>query len=436
MSETFNTGQSSRERFNDIYKNLDERRERVFRDKSLTDDEIIDQMQEVDQLKVSHILEEHKQNDETLTSPDDLEKRLLDVASGDFYTDIQPNTSVYQKVSGRDVEEENEMCLTLDSMTCTRDSIVRFSVCVTEPYKSGDFHVEHAGVIEVDLIHKRVHTVLAPEGIAMERPRTLRPVYADLDSLKRNAIHALTNLIEPTKHIPTAYKGGDAKAVNERREGGLTKIEAERVSTLKCRKRVFRGIEDLGTLPDKLSSLEQSWSEQEREVITEEEVDGELHFEIYVRGLDGTYTLLNQRPTIRDGFRIQSELEEMFVRNTITDATIICSGTWVDRYLRNLEPAPSPTAHTRRLKGRVILVLPREVEEDVRVLQEKIRTSGISSLDDDEREDLKTILATDEDGLVQLFSAGGIIYKSDTFSPGSIVSAPSKPNNYYYTQGV
>lgn len=437
MNESFNSNPSPVEKKKSTFAVLKERREKVFRNMNLKNDEIIDQMQEIDQLRISTELDYMNINSD-FSNEDlgEIESHLLNVTSKDFYTEIQPETNVYHKMAGKDLEEENALCLTLDGMNVLGDGKIRFSIRVTEPYKKGDFHVEHAGIIEVDVTNNRVHSILAPEGIAIERPRTLRPAYAELKSLTQNAMHALSNLLEPTKHNPSSYKEGNKEGDSKKNEERLTKIEREKMSTLKCRKRTFHRMEDLDSLPEKLISLEESWSEQERAVLTEAVGDNKVRFSVFIKERGGKYSELDEQPTLQDAVSLQSELGSLFVSGKIDSVTLICKGTWVDRYLRNLEPAPSPTGHTRRLTGKIILVLPQNANSDLRSLQEKIKANGINGLNQDEKEDLKTLLATDEEGLLNVFSKGGVVYKSDTFSSGASVGNPVRPNDYYYTKGV
>lgn len=402
------------------------RREEIFRDKDIVDeDQRLEMMQETDFERAQLILDDPKMYNEYQSQTDDepresLRQDLLEVISRPHYM-LTPGMELFIAPS---VKSENQISrLEFVSKRELKSGVLRFSLRIYEPFMGNserEEHLEHVGVIDVDISNRGIRSIVIPEAISLERPRKLFPPVSnrDMESLKKHLINSFLQFIKIPEYLPQATTGRTVEPNENNR--GRKPIEIADVveSTLMFRRRTI----DAGHL-DKIgrevADLVNSWSDDEKRVL--KDVGGgniRLQFFSRMRGESGTsvYTELFEKPRADDLQIVCSLIKKEINEKRASDVTIVCFGSWVGRKYKNLEPGTSPSAHLRRTPGKIILILNRAaVNPELRNLQEKINNQ--KELTKEDLVLLGNIIVLGAAQLNEIVKKGGIIFKDGSFSP-------------------
>ncbi len=419
----------SKESSTERLRGLERAREHIFRSKEFSDDEQrLEQMQEIDYRRAALIADGDEYTAHKETTPqtafqefftNQAEQSLLALfEKGNLHYHLPPGIEYIET----ETDNGNTVAFRMEfvGQEVIKDrGICRFQLRVFEPYDAdqGGHNIEHAAVVDVDLLTKTVRTVVVPVGIAHERPRMLLPASPDTGLLSGKVAIGLRTLVSIPDQIPKAAGDGitEAHGAVDARKNTLAPVDLldQMESTIMWRRRTLTP-ETESTLPAQVESLLNSWSDEERAVLREA---GEGSIKLRIISSSGAnetaqFYEAEEHPDAADMEAIERTVHAEFGRGA-EDVTISCVGSWVPRMQRNLPPGPSKRPHLKRRREGIRLYLnPRASTPELLELRRKFNAGD--TLNDNEQERLCRLI-----GMKRVDLSMVLEEKSITFKDGS-----------------
>lgn len=406
-------------------------REEVFRDTNMSDEERFARMQEIDMNRVRIIADNNTlfneysvRSTEGRTDGEYLELLKSSTKLSHSLSDepflIPPQSRIFeQKVAGPQGEPRFELYCEGSYIV---DGKYHYVLRLLEPVDQTIGHRWHMALVQYDPTIGEVRTVVAPEAVWQERPRTLLPASDNLLLLRKEVTEALEPWIKKIKYNSRLDRdyAVEASGSYTTPPGNPIELKDEMGSTLMARDRKITP-DTVDNLDMEIESLISSWRPDELRIL-QQHGGGNIRLRLFA---DYGEDVCDERykecemVTLGDGERLRNIVQEAFSRGA-KEIIIKCYGSWVEREYRNLPPGTSPRTHLRRKRTGVELILnakDRNNPEAI-VLQNKFnrKNGGYGALDERERSLLSQLLSVGAANL-DLYVTRGIIYKNGEFSP-------------------